>query len=56
MAEYNRLQGLVEEEIEAEMNYQRDRELRSPYDPEANNIINNPVFHQSLTREEIDDM
>jgi hypothetical protein len=56
MAEYNRINGLLEKEIETEMDFQRVRELKGSYDENSNNLLNNPVFYNSLTQEEVDDM
>lgn len=56
MAEYNRINGLLEKEIENEMNFNRVRELKSSYDENSNSLIDNPVFLNSLTQEEVDDM
>jgi len=49
MAEYNRINGLLEKEIETEMDFQRVRELKGSYDENSNNLLNNPVFYNSLT-------
>lgn len=38
------------------MKFQRDRELKTPYDESSDDLLNNPLFYQSLTQEENDDM
>ena len=38
------------------MGLSRERDLRTSYDPESSDLLENSVFYNSLTQEEVDDM